>query len=97
MNLPREFKLATSSDASCGKAKEISVLFVCTEYTHPASQAVVFILSREAAFYLAREAGAAVFGLNGSPVGRSLWGKPGWGGFEPAWGGAPIEAVFMVK
>ena len=48
---------------------------------------------REAAFYPAREAGAPVFGLEGSPVGRSLWGKPGLGGFEPARGGAPIEAA----
>ena len=52
---------------------------------------------REAAFYPAREAGAAVFGLKGWPVGHSLWGKPGWVGFEPARGEAPIEAGVVVK
>ncbi len=41
--------------------------------------------------------GAAVFGLEGSPVGRSLWGKPGLGGFEPARGGAPIEAAALWR
>jgi DNA modification methylase len=48
---------------------------------------------REAALYPAREAGGAVFGLDGSPEGRSLWGKPGLGGFEPVRGEAPIEAA----
>jgi len=38
-------------------------------------------------------AGGAVFGLDGWPGGRSLWGKPGLGGFEPARGEAPIEAA----
>jgi hypothetical protein len=56
-----------------------------------------FFPSRKAAFYLAREAGAAVFGLEEVPVGRSLWGKPGLGGFEPARGEAPIEAGLVVK
>jgi hypothetical protein len=48
-------------------------------------------------FIPAREAGAAVFGLRSSPGRRSLWGKPGLGGFEPARGEAPIEAGFEVK
>jgi len=48
---------------------------------------------RKAALYPAREAGGAVFVLGGSPVGRPLRGKPGLGGFEPARGEAPIEAV----
>ncbi len=33
--------------------------------------------------------------LDGSPEGRSLWGKPGLGGFEPARGEAPIEAAVL--
>jgi len=47
----------------------------------------------KAALSPAREAGGAVFGLKSSPEGRSLWGKPGLGGFEPARGEAPIEAA----
>ncbi len=42
-------------------------------------------------------AGGAVFGLDGWPGGRSLWGKPGLGGFEPARGEAPIEAALWVR
>jgi len=34
--------------------------------------------------------------LKGSPVRRSLWGKAGWVGFEPARGEAPVEAVVWV-
>ncbi len=48
---------------------------------------------REAALYPAANGGGAVFGLGCSPEGRSLRGKPGLGGFEPARGGAPIEAA----
>ena len=48
--------------------------------------------------FSSREAGGAVFGLDSLPEGRSLWGKPGLGGFEPARGEAPIEAaVWRVK
>ncbi len=50
-------------------------------------------LGREAALYSAANGGGAVFGLGCSPGGRSLWGKPGLGGFEPARGEAPIEAA----
>jgi hypothetical protein len=54
-------------------------------------------LAALAALYPARKAGGAVFcGSVGSPVGRSLWGKPGGVGFEPARGGAPVEAAVWV-
>ena len=53
-------------------------------------------VSREAAFFPARIAGAAEVVLNGLAEGRSLWGKPGLGGFEPARGGAPIEAAVFA-
>src|SRR5260370_31496131 len=49
---------------------------------------------REAALYPDANGGGAVFVLVCSPGGRSLGGKPGWGGFSPAWGEAPIEAAW---
>src|SRR5713101_4307445 len=52
---------------------------------------------REAALYPDANGGGAVFGLGCSPEGRSLWGKPGLGGFEPARGGAPIEAAWLCE
>ena len=49
---------------------------------------------REAALYPDANGGGAVFVLVCSPGGRSLGGKPGWVGFEPARGEAPIEAAW---
>jgi hypothetical protein len=51
---------------------------------------------RDAPLYPDANGGGAVFGLGCSPGGRSLWGKPGLGGFEPARGEAPIEAACLV-
>jgi hypothetical protein len=50
---------------------------------------------REAPLYPDANGGGAVFCLGCSPGGRSLWGKPGLGGFEPARGEAPIEAACL--
>jgi len=50
---------------------------------------------REAPLYPDANGGGAVFSLECSPGGRSLWGKPGLGGFEPARGEAPIEAACL--
>jgi DNA modification methylase len=77
---------------------ELSVEYAAIAHRRTAQAGLRFKPSgREAAVYPARVAGGAVFGLGGSPEGRSFWGKPGLGGFEPARGGAPIEAALGVK
>jgi DNA modification methylase len=75
---------------------ELSAEYVALARRHTAQAGLPFrcLPGREAALFPAAHGGAAVFGFEScSPVGRSLWGKPGLGGFEPARGEAPIEAA----